>query len=315
MPGPRSWTPEMLEWLDARYGSTDIHELTRALNEAFGCRKTETAVYVKANQRGLHRPRAGDRRRRCERAIRWSQEPEGLRMEDVPGVRAEFPRGQPDSDVLLEGMQEQGDEREEEGEAMTYKKQLSAARFRAERDQARQELERERHRRKLAESAAAELETVRAENHEAAEWVRDHGGLAHVMDIVNDFRAVVERIGVEWSESELHTIMGVLDSRLMPEGMEWPLFEDNEPVAFGDYAEIGDCIGPIVSVTIPSRTSLPKNANRRSSPTSAPCWTRTACPFTRATRSTTRAPETDSRSTGSLWGRPLGTGKGDANNS
>lgn len=115
---------------------------------------------------------------------------------------------------------------------MTYKKQLSAARFRAERDQARQELERERRRRKLAESAAAELETVRAENDEAAEWVRDHGGLAHVMHIVNDFRAVVERIGVEWSESELHTIMGVLDSRLMPEGYEWPRFEDNEPVAF-----------------------------------------------------------------------------------
>lgn len=38
MPGPRSWTPEMLEWLDARYGSTDIHELTCALNAAFDCR-------------------------------------------------------------------------------------------------------------------------------------------------------------------------------------------------------------------------------------------------------------------------------------
>lgn len=41
-------------------------------------------------------------------------------MEDVPGVRAEFPRGQPGSDVLLEGMQEQGDEREEEGEGMSH---------------------------------------------------------------------------------------------------------------------------------------------------------------------------------------------------
>ena len=117
---------------------------------------------------------------------------------------------------------------------MTYKKQLSAASFRAERDQARQELERERRRRKLAESAAVELETVRAENHEAAEWVRDHGGLAHVMHIVNDFRAVVERIGVEWSESELHTIMGVLDSRLMPEGYEWPRYDTGEMVMIGD---------------------------------------------------------------------------------
>ena len=51
-------------------------------------------------------------------------------MEDVPGVRAEFPCGQPDSDVLLEGMQEQGHEKEEEGEAMTCEEQLSAAQCR-----------------------------------------------------------------------------------------------------------------------------------------------------------------------------------------
>lgn len=116
---------------------------------------------------------------------------------------------------------------------MTYEEQLSAAKYRAERDQARQELERERRRRKLAESAAAKRDTVRAEDHEAAEWVREHGGLAHVMDIVHDFRAVVERIGVEWSESELHNIKDVLDSRLMPEGMEWPRYESGEPVPIG----------------------------------------------------------------------------------
>ena len=69
---------------------------------------------------------------------------------------------------------------------------------------------------------------------EAIAWVREHGGLGHVKDICHDFRAVVERLGIEWSESELHNVMDVLDKRLMPEGMEWPRFEDGEPVKFGD---------------------------------------------------------------------------------
>lgn len=66
----------MLAWLDEHYGESDVHEVTRGLNGRFGCSKTETAVYVKANQRGLHRPRATDRRKAAERAIRWSNEPE-----------------------------------------------------------------------------------------------------------------------------------------------------------------------------------------------------------------------------------------------
>lgn len=100
---------------------------------------------------------------------------------------------------------------------MSYEEQLSAAKFRAERDQARQEVKELREELDAASKDAAERSKIL----EAARWVRDHGGLAHIMDIVNDFRAVVERIGVEWSESELHAIMGVLDSRLMPEGYEW----------------------------------------------------------------------------------------------
>lgn len=76
MAAPRTWTPEMLAWLDARYGSTDVHELTRELNATFGCDKSETALYVKANQRGLHRPKDSERRKRAERVVRWSKEPE-----------------------------------------------------------------------------------------------------------------------------------------------------------------------------------------------------------------------------------------------
>lgn len=96
MPRANAWTPEMLAWLDAHYGESDVHEVARELNARFGCSKTETAVYVKANQRGLHRPRATDRRRRAERPIRWSREPE---MADfmaendrgsIPAVQAKF---------------------------------------------------------------------------------------------------------------------------------------------------------------------------------------------------------------------------------
>ena len=50
---------------------------------------------------------------------------------------------------------------------------------------------------------------------EAIAWVREHGGLSHVKDIYHDFRAVVECLGIEWSESELHGLMYALDRRLM----------------------------------------------------------------------------------------------------
>ena len=76
MPRPRKWAPEELAWLDANYGGTDIHELTRELNARFGFDRSETAVYVKANQRGLHRPVGEERRKKADRIIRWSREPE-----------------------------------------------------------------------------------------------------------------------------------------------------------------------------------------------------------------------------------------------
>lgn len=78
------------------------------------------------------------------------------------------------------------------------------------------------------------------EEREAIAWVREHGGLSHVKDIYHDFRAVVERLGIEWSESELHGLMDALDRRLMPEGMEWPRFENGEPVRIGDEVDRGD---------------------------------------------------------------------------
>ena len=79
-----------------------------------------------------------------------------------------------------------------------------------------------------------------ADEREAIAWVREHGGLGHVKDICHDFRAVVERLGIEWSESELHGLMDVLDKRLMPEGMEWlldvwPKWDNGDYCKFGDW--------------------------------------------------------------------------------
>ena len=85
----------------------------------------------------------------------------------------------------------------------------------------------------------------------AIAWVREHGGLSNVKDICHDFCAVVERLGIEWSESELHGLMDVLDRRLMPEGMEWlveawPRFEDDAPARFGEEAIGFACKPPFV---------------------------------------------------------------------
>lgn len=89
----------------------------------------------------------------------------------------------------------------------------------------------------LSDEEVEEVAIVRADAMEAWRWVREHGGLSHVKDIYHDLRAVVERLGVEWSEGELHGLMGVLDRRLMPEGVEWPRFEDGEMVRIGDKFE------------------------------------------------------------------------------
>ena len=84
-----------------------------------------------------------------------------------------------------------------------------------------------------ADVSMSAYDLLPADEREAIAWVREHGGLGHVKDICHDFRAVVERLGIEWSESELHGLMDVLDKRLMPEGMEWPKV-DGEPVVIGE---------------------------------------------------------------------------------
>ena len=234
---------------------------------------------------------------------------------------------------------------------MSYEEQLSAAKFMAERDQARQECERLRarlrdsvpreayerkraawlrqirecetalHRRreciKRLENAALERRTVREEDHEAAKWVREHGGLdevkrrwkflSHYADHVprscmerrlarlqrqiDESHAALkrrnQRIAVLASEinrahnenrmeflrragnytafadevfkrlaTQLRHVEGctkdvmdaaleALDSCLMPEGCEWPRYEDGEPVQFGDETNLTDAVESI----------------------------------------------------------------------
>lgn len=166
-----------------------------------------------------------------------------------------------------------------------YEAQVLAAKFRAERDQARQECERLRarlrdsvpreayerkraawlrqirecetalHKRreyiKKLENAALERRTVREEDHEAAEWVREHGGLDNVKKLLDwvvghcstkqqlDFDfwlsgRVMHELGFDDDMADRDEVERRLLARLMPEGYEWPRYESGELVLFGD---------------------------------------------------------------------------------
>ena len=151
---------------------------------------------------------------------------------------------------------------------MGYDEQLSAAKFRAERDIARQECERlrarlrdsvprEAYERKRAawlrqireceaalrkrrehikrlENAALERRTVREEDREAAERDLARQELYRARRDAENMRvelcsALVIDVDTGWSDA-----MAELDRRLMPEGYEWPRYESGELVMFGD---------------------------------------------------------------------------------
>ena len=175
---------------------------------------------------------------------------------------------------------------------MSYEEQLSAARFRAERDQARQECERLRarlrdsvpreayerkraawlrqirecetalHRRreciKRLENAALERRAEREAYREAAEWVREHGGLDAVKRLLDwvvghcsteqqlDFDfwlsgRVMHELGFEEDMADRDEVERRLLARLVPEGMEWPKYTDGEPVRIGGRWERDGC--------------------------------------------------------------------------
>ena len=87
-------------------------------------------------------------------------------------------------------------------------------------------------------------QAVADERYPAWEWVESHGGLDQVRleysegvrfgMIVDD---AAERLGISTegldSQDSRERLMTALDRRLMPDGMEWPRFENGEPVEFG----------------------------------------------------------------------------------
>lgn len=118
-----------------------------------------------------------------------------------------------------------------------YEDQLAAARYRAERDQARQELARLKDRSRDTTVSAYDL--LPEDDREALRWVREHGGIGAVATMADKLgdtlRWIRERAGVGDDEVvDYDELLDALDRRLMPEGMEWPRFDDGEPVRIGD---------------------------------------------------------------------------------
>ena len=114
-----------------------------------------------------------------------------------------------------------------------------------------------------AEVADSPYDAILPEDREAAAWVRDHGGLdavrsewssrvpydkheqrrqrllGHIAECETALRRRNARIeGLGHRVSDLTRENAELRRRAMPEGMEWPKFEDGEPVRIGDeFAE------------------------------------------------------------------------------
>ena len=103
--------------------------------------------------------------------------------------------------------------------------------------------------REIVEHDAGEVTTVSAydllpdEDREAIAWVREQGGLDLVKAFVHQgavehgfLLKIVHTLGTSIYDGtdNADALLDKLRKRLMPEGMEWPRFEDDEPVRFGD---------------------------------------------------------------------------------
>ena len=107
---------------------------------------------------------------------------------------------------------------------------------------------RKRNRRiKELEGAALERRTVREEDREAVEWVRDHGGL-DVLEAIwdNDVPLANGVISALWPDERPddcgnEDVMDELSKRLMPEGMEWPRYDTGEPLKLDDEVAVKNC--------------------------------------------------------------------------
>lgn len=128
-----------------------------------------------------------------------------------------------------------------------YEDQLAAARYRAERDQARQELARLR----SEATTMSAYDLLPDEDREALRWVREHGGLDSVKKLLDwvvghcstkqqlDFDfwlsgRVMYELGFDDDMADRDEVERRLLARLMPGGCKWPRYESGEPVQIGD---------------------------------------------------------------------------------
>ena len=110
--------------------------------------------------------------------------------------------------------------------------------------------------RAIAEKDAENVTTVSAydllpeDERKAIAWVREQGGLEAVKASVHQgtrehgyLLKIAEMLGTSIYDGtgNADALLDKLEKRLMPEGMEWPRFEDGEPVKYGD--EFADGLG------------------------------------------------------------------------
>ena len=111
--------------------------------------------------------------------------------------------------------------------------------------------------REIVEHEAENVTTVSAydllpeDEREAIDWVREHGGIDHcesyvrcAQDSHDSYMYLVTGIGEALGihaykvlEMEDDEIIEEVKKRAMPEGMEWPRYEDGEPVRLGEHWE------------------------------------------------------------------------------
>ena len=143
-----------------------------------------------------------------------------------------------------------------------YDEQLSAARYRAERDQARQELARLRG----EATTMSAYDLLPEEDRDAIAWMRDHGGLEkiirqrrdsvprdayerkrgkllkHIAECEKALGKRKKRVEELEAESEgLRKRIKAMLPRLMPEGMEWPRYDTGEPLKLDDEVAVKNC--------------------------------------------------------------------------
>ena len=88
------------------------------------------------------------------------------------------------------------------------------------------------------------LRALREEDRKAAEWVSGHGGIAECdrkveasLEVGESYTLLRMKLGEllgrdveEQLEASDDDLLGEIEGRMLPEGMEWPRFEDEEPV-------------------------------------------------------------------------------------